>query len=368
MSSIAVLEISSPGETINYPLFAAQEVLEPILRGGIAAEQIMAAKCFGLMAGYHERWKNAAYQILYVERVVDSLLYNPATKRSSRSFHVAGKIDVGAIEIGTGREVILDHKTSSIDISDPNSPFWRQLVIEGQASHYMLIEWLNGRKIDYAIWDVVRKPSISPKQIAAKDLIAIVATQKYFEQSVSNEDVAEVDETKRETPAMYAARLAFDCTQERPQWYFQRRSIPRLDAELLEYAGELWDHSQDILEARRNGRNPRNSGACMLYGSPCKFLGICSGHDSIDSDHWARREWTHPELPVLDVTTKEVLTNSRIRTWQTCRRKEYLQYEIGLERIDEEEREALLFGSMLHEVWEAYFTTLKTQQQKETAN
>jgi hypothetical protein len=166
--------------------------------------------------------------------------------------------------------------------------------------------------------------------------------------------------SERETIAMYEARLVHDCTKERPEWYFARRSVPRIDAELMDYARDLWQHSQDILYTRQQQRlPPRNSGACMLYGAPCKFLGICSGHDTADSDRWQKKAQIHPELPEdVQSDSKQLLTNSRIRTFQTCRRKHFYEYELGIERQDEEEREALFFGSLIHvglEAWWKFF-------------
>lgn len=347
------------------PVQAAQEVLLPKLSTGEPAERVIAAKCLGLIWGYAARWQDAPYRIEYVERVVSSELYNPETGRTSRTFSVSGKLDVGCTEIGTGRNVIFDHKTTSDDISDVNGPYWRQLVVEGQPTHYMLLEWLNSRKADYAVWDVIRKPGIAPKKLEKKERERVFYGRTYLDQALTDSDIDEFAETERETPAMYAMRLADDCSRERPQWYFQRRQIPRLDSEVLDYAKELWEHSRDIILARRNNRHPRNSGACMLYRSPCKFLGICSGHDSADSDNWTQAPWVHPELPVLQGDGKDVLTNSRIRTFQTCRRKHQLQYEIGIQRIDEEEREALIFGSMFHEALEAYFLTLQKLQERQ---
>ncbi|MCZ2076569.1 MAG: PD-(D/E)XK nuclease family protein [Bryobacterales bacterium] len=318
------------------------------------SQQLIAAKCRALLAGYDAMWSNAPYEILSVEELVTSELWNPDTGRKSRSFTLAGKIDVKAT-LGD-RRVIFDHKTTSQDISDPNSSFWRQLTIEGQVSHYMLLEWLNQRKVDDAVWDVVRKPSISPKAISKKDCEGVIFGKRYFGREVSTESLLALQQDQRETLEMYEARLAHDCTIERPQWYFQRRSVPRLDAELHEYATELWGHSQDLLHVRHTGRHVRNPGACMLYGSPCKFLGICSGHDEPNSDHWQLKNQVHVELD-LDGDGRDVLTNSRIRSFQTCRRKHYYEYEIGIERQDEEEREALFFGTLWHKALEAWFET-----------
>lgn len=321
----------------------ALDFLSPLMRDADASKAVIAAKCYGLLMGYAQRWANADYRVDAVESAITSDLYNPQSQRTSRTFTVAGKIDVHVTD-GNGRKVIIDHKTTSQDISDPAAPFWRQLQVEGQVSHYALLEFLNGNKIDYAVWDAVRKPSISPRLLSKK------------EQDATG--------SERETPEMYAARLAEDCTTTRPGWYFQRRQVPRTDDELNEYASELWEHAQDMILARRNNRWPRNSGACMLYGSPCNYLGICSGYDTPDSDKWARKSWVHSELPILDGDGKDILTNSRIRAFQTCRRKHYLQYELGIERIDEEEKEALYFGSLFHQALEIYFNALKSQQQR----
>jgi hypothetical protein len=318
------------------------------------AQTLVIAKCRGLIAGYDKRWKHIEYAVDEVEGLVTSDLWNPETERKSRSFRIAGKLDVTG---STGRRIIFDHKTTSSEINDPNAPYWRQLIVEGQASHYLLLEWLNGRKADEAIWDVMRKPGIRPKEVAKKDRELTFSSGYYFGRPLSEFSLNALRESSREDFEMYEARLAYDCMEDRPEWYFQRRSVPRLDADLHEYATDLWGHSQDILYARRENRWPRNSGACMLYGTPCKFLGICSGYDTPESDNWKRKEQVHNELPMLEGDGRDILTNSRIRCFQTCRRKHFYTYEMGIDRQDEEEKEALFFGTVWHFALEAWFKT-----------
>jgi hypothetical protein len=321
-----------------------------------ATDDLSRAKCRGLVRGYHARWQTAGYVPIAVEQMLTADLRNPETDRTSRTFITAGKLDVQVTL--DGKTLLMDHKTSSMDIADPDSPYWRQLAIEGQVSHYMLLGWQNGIKFDGAIWDVVRKPSILPKKLTKAERTAIAATGTYFGSDVSIESRNSVQTEERETPELYEHRLAHDCTTERPNWYFQRRQVPRMDHELLEYAEELWLHGQELIHTRATGRHVRNSGACMLYGSACKFLGICSGYDQPDSDKWQRKPNVHSELPELEGDGKDVLTNSRIRTYQTCKRKHELQYEIGIERYDEEEKEALVFGSLYHLALNAWWTAL----------
>lgn len=342
-------------------LQAALEVLRPALA---TDDALIAAKCIGLMCGYDARWRDAPYRIDGVEAILTSDLYNPETSRKSRRFTVAGKIDVRATEIATGAKVIFDHKTTSQDITDPAGPYWKQLVIEGQASHYMLLEWMNGNKVDYGLWDVMRKPGIAPKGLSRADMKMVLETREYFGSTLDDLELERFRVDERETPLMYAARLADDCTAARPEWYFQRRKVPRLDAEIREYGIELWGHTQDLLMTRYSGRHPRNSGACFTYNSPCRFLGVCSGYDTIDSEKWMQKQWVHNELPVLGSGSggREILTNSRIRCFQTCRQKHHFEYELGVERVDEEEKEALFFGNLMHSGLEQYFLALQEEQ------
>ena len=163
---------------------------------------------------------------------------------------------------------------------------------------------------------------------------------------------------------MYEARLAHDCGTDRPEWYFQRRTVPRLDADLHEYASDLWANGQDLLRARQANWHPKNHKACMYKHSPCKFLALCAGQDTQDSDHWQVKQQVHVELPDLAGDGRGVLTNSRVGEFLLCRRKHFLSYEVGLERVDEEEAEALFFGTLYHLAQEAYWRAAKEIQQQ----
>jgi hypothetical protein len=324
------------------------------------SQRLVASKCRALLLGYHSRWGLPDFDILAVEQLAQSDLYNPATQAKSRTFSVAGKIDL--IVNRFGRRVLFDHKTTSEDIKDPNSTYWRQLVVEAQPSHYMLLEWLNGRKVDEATWDVMRKPDIRPKQVAKKDREETLRYGHYFGVKLSADSLEELRITERESLEMYECRLLHDCTKERPEHYFQRRTVMRLDAEIHEHATEIWDYSQEIILARRLARHSKNSGACIYYSRPCKYLGICSGHDEATSNNWKAKEQVHDELILIGTDGRDVLTNSRLTEFKTCRRKHFYSFEMGIDRIEEEEAEVLYFGSLWHKALEAYFVTIQKGQ------
>ena len=331
---------------------------------GDGSDELIRSKCRSMVRGYDARWKDAGYVALEVEQVISTPLFNPATKAQSRTFQMAGKLDVYVEQ--HNRRYIMDHKFTSMDVMDPDSPFWRQLTVEGQINQYMLLKWAMGERPDGAIWDAIRRPTISPKKLTKAERASAVADRKYCGTVLSMETLAALQVEERETLEMYEARLTHDCTHERPEWYFQRRTVPRLDADMLEYAEDLWQHSQDILASRKVARLPKNSGACMTYNSPCQFLGICSGHDTPDSDKWKRKAVQHPELN--EHGDMEALTNSRIRTFQTCRVRHHYQYELGIERHDEEEKEALYSGTLLHVGLEAWWRTFLLEETNDVHN
>jgi len=314
-------------------------------------DAITRAKCRALITGYDARYKDAGLTCESAEEWFRLPVVNPATGCSSRTFTQLGCYD--GIVSHAGRRFLLEHKTTSEQIADPNAVYWRTRTIDQQVSMYALANWQSGEKIDGTIYDVIKKPTIRPKSIPKgspkADRLAAWGTQQEIVRfgTYCGFDVP-VDESRTtETPDLYEMRLTAD-TLERPAVYFQRRIIPRLDSDILEWANELWDVGQDILAARNNERWYRNSGACSLYGAPCEYLSLCSGHDDTDSDNWESK-----------VSSKNTLSHSRIRCFQTCRRKYFYRYEMGIQKAEQEEREALYFGSIFHAALEAWLLTFR---------
>ena len=338
------------------PLDAALEAINAVETPDTA---LYAAKCRGLMRGYHKRWHDdlGDYEPVAVEEVIMTQLLNPATGYASTVMQTAGKVDVEYRRKSNAAKGIMDHKTTSDDISDPAGTYWRQEQVNNQSNHYMLMNWTLGNKIDEATWDVIRKPSINPRQLKSKaEHALIVSTKRYCDQPISLATLAWLQENNSENMEMYEARLFHDCTEIRPDYYFQRRPVPRLDSELQDYSKDLWDASQLVLEARRKNRWQKHPGSCMAYGSPCRFLGICSGFDQPDSMNWKPRENVHSELTAEQ--DHNTLTFSSIRCFQTCPRKFYYAYHLGIEKVTDEESEALRIGNMVHLALEAYWAAL----------
>jgi len=301
----------------------------------------MAAMARGMLRGYDSRWREeqSGITVLTNEHTYVSPLVNLDSGRSSRAFQIAGKLDHLVLDPSV---CLVDHKTTSSDLSD-DGVYWRQLAVESQPSHYELLLLANGIRVDNVTWDVARKPGIRPKKITKKygEEVGTVHAARAVAAGVEYEDAI-----------LFEDRVALETT-ENPDRYFARRSAKRLRDEIAEYADELWDMQKDISQARLGNRWYRNSGACMNYGTPCRFLGVCSGHDTIDSENWFRVDDVHNELELSD--GRDTLTNSRLRCFQTCRRKHYYEYELGVRRVDEIEREPLRFGTSWHQALDAWW-------------
>lgn len=317
------------------------------------ADETTKATALGLMQGYDARWSGAKWRVVSVEQEYNLPIINPDTGRKSRTYTHAGKTD--AVLEFDGAFYLCDHKTTSEDIEKPDAPYWQRLDIDAQVSGYALSQWQLGVDVKGMLYDVIRKPAIRPRNLSKTDRQQIVAWQKYLGVEVSREThMAVAEGAERENGELYQIRLALDCTRERPGYYFQRKTIPRLQAEMLAYARELWQMSEEVREARVYGRHYRNTGACMQWNLPCKYLGLCSGRDTPESDKWTRKQQVHNELATIEDDGRSTLTHSRLSVFKTCRQKHYLMYELGLERLDREDEEALFFGTLLHQAIEAW--------------
>ena len=330
------------------------------------------AKVRALMTGYDAKWSGSGYTATAIEQEFNLPIINPNTGKPSQNFVQAGKLDVRVLS--PSFELLnMDHKTSSMDISDPASAYWRQLVVDSQVSMYALACWQQEEKIDGSIWDVIRKPTIRPANIAKAikkepDRVGTMGELDecgtYYGFDVTEDEYRWAQNAGRENDSLYEKRLTRDCL-DRPSHYYQRRTIPRLDDDMLQWAEELWIIAKDIRDTqlradkleKRETAWFRNSGACMNYGTPCEYLGLCSGYEQSDSSQWTVRDKPHHELSVESKEDRwSVLSHSSIRCYQTCRRKAYYKYELRLEKADDEERDALFFGSMTHDALEAWWS------------
>ena len=208
-----------------------------------------------LLSGYMWYYSNDEIEHIEVEKSFSLPLINPETGASSRTFTLDGKRD-GVIRMN-GRLFVKEIKTTSDDIND-GSNYWLRLRCDQQISLYILAARLEGLEPEAVLYDVIRKPSIRQCKATPVD------KRKYTKENKLYANQREFDET----PEEFKARLWEDIT-ERPEFYFQRREIPRLHDDLEAFKYEAWQIA-DMLRKGYNFRNVSRS-TCDF----CEFKSIC---------------------------------------------------------------------------------------------
>lgn len=243
------------------------------------------ARAEALMRGYHERWADEPYEVIAVEAQFRCDLVNPTTGRASQTWRLAGKIDVIVRDLRTGRVLVVEHKTSSEDVT-PGSEYWRRLRMDGQVSIYFVGGAALGHQIDGCLYDVLKKPALRPYKATP------IEDRKFKKDGTLYANQREVDET----PAEFHARCV-EAIAENPIGYYQRGEVARLEKDMAEAMLDIWQLGQELREAELVGRYPRNPGACTQYGRTCPYFAACSGETSLDDPEKFRRiDTPHPEL------------------------------------------------------------------------
>lgn len=275
--------------------------------GRLELDPYRHAKLAVMVQGYHERWvgDRRHYEVLAVEREFRAPLVNPATSARSRTFDLAGKIDVVAKDLRTQLIVLIEHKTTSEDIG-PGSTYWRRLLLDSQISVYYDGARALGYPIDECLYDVLGKPQHRPLQVPLLDELGskivldangerVRTKAGKWRETASTAD-GYVLQTRPETPEEYAGRMLESILAE-PDKYYQRGVVVRLGDEMTEARFDTWQQSRLIAEADAIGRHPRNVDSCIRYGRQCDYFGVCTGTASTeDQSLFTKLENVHSEL------------------------------------------------------------------------
>jgi hypothetical protein len=242
-----------------------------------------------MLEGYDARWNDEELESLAVEAEFRAPLLNPETGAASRTWERAGKLDV-VVSDGQARVLVMEHKSSAEDIA-PGSSFWSRLRMGGQSAGYLRGAEALGYAPEGVIYDVARKPDLRPLKATPPEQRKYTKATK-TEPSRLYANQREADETVDEYRERLRAAIA-----EAPDYYYQRGTVVRLEAQMAEADRELWLLGQTLREAHRLELAPRNTDACQRYSSTCAFFSICAGEASADDARLFKRlEWAHSEL------------------------------------------------------------------------
>ena len=258
----------------------------------VESDPVSLTRARVLMAGYHFRWEREPYEPVTlpdgspaVEVEFRTALVNPDTGAKSRTWDLAGKIDAIVRDTRDGSIYVLEHKTSSADIS-PGSRYWERLTMDSQLSIYVDGATALGFPPKAVIYDVVAKPGMRPLKATPEE------NRKYTKDGRLYANQRAEDEPLEE----YHARLT-EYVAQHPDEVFRRGEVVRLERELDEARYDVWATARRIHEDNVAKRWPRNPDACSRYGGMCAFFPWCSGTGSLeDASLYRRIETPHPEL------------------------------------------------------------------------
>ena len=275
-SALEAWWLADDGQKLN----AAIEALRPL-----AADEYDLVRAGVLMQGYDARWSGEQLDVIAVEAQFRAPLVNPETGASSRTFDLAGKLDVLVRDPSDGLIKLVEHKTTARDIG-PGTVYWKQLTLDAQVSLYFAGAKARGYDVAECIYDVIGKPALRPYKATPEE------ARKYTKDGRLYANQRASDETADEFRQRLTAHIA-----ENPDRYYQRGTVVRLEQEELDAAYDTWTIARLIREAQLGSRWPRNVDACERFGRECAYWPVCAGEASIDDPtRYVRVENVHVEL------------------------------------------------------------------------
>jgi RecB family exonuclease len=214
----------------------------------------------------------------------DIPLVNPDTGKPTPIWRFCGKID-RIVRIVEGRLAIMEYKTTSRDFS-PGAEYWQNLHMDMQLSIYIIAARELGYNIDTVLYDVTRRPALRPLKATPADVRKYTKDGKLYANQRAED----------ETPEAYGERVRADIAS-RPEHYFARIEVARLEQDLDDCRAEIWQQQQAIREAQKSHRWYRNPNSC--YGMfSCDYLPVCMFRDleTRTPDGYIRSTNINPEL------------------------------------------------------------------------
>lgn len=306
------------------------------------------AKAKALMTGYDLKWgeQNNGWRPESVEDIVSFEITGTGWK-------YAGKVDTIVTDMDTGERVMVEHKTTTVDLTNLSNPYFERLSYEGQLSRYHLAMYLSQRKLDRTCYDVIRKLSIKPKSIpkGAKPTTKgtraeIKGNSTYYGYEVGD-SVDCKNPPSSECLRLYFLRCLHTVTTQTDKYLRRVDYITRTSEQLKDTFSQLTQIVEDIKQADRTKGWYQNTNACNAYNSSCEYLPLCKGISAPEDIYWRERGGG-------ETSGDTTLSHSKASCFMSCRRKFFYRYVMKIEP-NRERSHALVFGSAFHVALEEYW-------------
>ena len=242
-----------------------------------------------MIRGYAERYAIEDFEVVEVEKEFVGEIRNPDTGRQSQTFRIAGKVD-GIVRCHDGL-YLLEHKTAStVDAS-----YLDKLWTDTQIALYCYYLRELGYPIVGVIYNVLLKSRL--KQYKGE-------TQEEYE--VRHAELAAKNKSGKSTAKRQMPETDDEFQSRLAEWYsrpeaFHREFIYLSEDRLAMLQDEVWEITQQYLDARRRGKWLLNTSNCFSYQRPCEYLAYCqSGFNPNVADNLYEIALPNEELSRVD--------------------------------------------------------------------
>ena len=241
-----------------------------------------------MLTGYAARYPTEDFEVIEVEKTFAGEIRNPDTGRLSQTFVIAGKAD--AIVRRSDGLYLLEHKTAASIDGNYLDKLWTDTQI-ALYSHYLREQ---GYPIVGVLYNVLLKSRLQQRQGETQEEYESrrlqLAAKNKSGRSTAKRQMPETDEA-------FQGRLA--------DWYarpeaFHREHVYLSEDRLSMLQEEVWEITQQYLDARRRGKWLLNTSNCFSFQRPCEYLPYCqSGFNPNVADNLYEITLPplHPEMP-----------------------------------------------------------------------
>ncbi|MBE3071301.1 MAG: PD-(D/E)XK nuclease family protein [Planctomycetes bacterium] len=246
-----------------------------------------------MLTEYAARYACEEFEVLEVEKTFEGEIRNPDTGRQSQTFMMAGKVD-GIVR--AGQELyLLEHKTASSLTGDYLDRLWTDTQI-ALYSFYL-------RELGYPVVGVIYNILLKARlQQRAGETETEFEARRAALAAKNKSGKSSAQRQEPETDEEFQGRLA--------DWYarpeaFHRERIYLSEDRLAMLQEEVWEVTQQYLDANRRGRWLMNTSNCFSYQRPCEYLPYCqSGFSPLVRDNLFEVAPPHEELAASSPETE----------------------------------------------------------------
>lgn len=247
-----------------------------------------------MLVGYAQQYPAEDFEVVEVEKTFTGEIRNPDTGRPSQTFVMAGKAD-GIVRAG-GELYLLEHKTAGAVDANYLDKLWTDTQIALYSFYLRQI----GYPIVGVIYNVLLKTRLKQREGETQEEYearrAELAAKNKSGRSTAQRQLPETNEE-------FQGRLA--------EWYarpeaFHRERIYLSEDRLAMLQEEVWEITQQYLDARRRGKWLLNTSNCFAYERPCEYLPYCqSGFNPNVRDNLFDSAPPHEELAATSAGESE---------------------------------------------------------------